>query len=156
MELDDFVDLAARMASVWRVALVTSSAVDIVLYTAVVAQTIRYFYTRSNDRTSAVVQRIVNTSGLEVRLNEERKRWFHPRPWDWLVFLVVAVATLKAGCSLATIVLLRHPVGERAWCDIVVSFVGLRFCPCVGKLTPEQPVYIAPFLVGSHNAEEHC
>src|SRR4051794_28780235 len=90
MSVDEFVETASRMNSAWRVAVITSSAVDMVLYVAVIGQTIRYFYTRPNDTKSVVAQRIVNTSGLEVKSDGEGGRCLRQRPWDWLVILVVA------------------------------------------------------------------
>ncbi|CAG7849118.1 SubName: Full=Uncharacterized protein {ECO:0000313/EMBL:CCA71109.1} [Serendipita indica DSM 11827] len=126
---DDIIALVAANMAVWRAALITSAAVDVVLYVAIVAQTVRYFCTRSNDESSAAVARIVDVSGLEAQ-SKDRSSRFHQRPWDWLVFLVVTIATFKAGCSLATTVILRQPLSGREFCDALVSF----------------PVYIAPFL----------
>ncbi|CAG7849117.1 SubName: Full=Uncharacterized protein {ECO:0000313/EMBL:CCA71108.1} [Serendipita indica DSM 11827] len=152
MSINGFIDAGPRLENTWRIAFITSAAVDIALYTLVLVQSARYLcaarehlYTDGSNAeqgiqlpqlsssTSERARRSGPAAVLDTSDGKGTKLQRSRRIWDYLVLILVVLATFKAGCSLATIILLRKPVGIPAW----------------PKLMTKLPFYIPPVLTAT-------
>ena len=132
MSLDGFISAGPRLEKTWRLALITSAAVDITLYALVLVQSVRYLSGTCNglhaDGSSAgegTPLPPVSSTNSSSRDGKRTRDHCFRRPWDWLVVILVVIATFKVGCSLAVIILLRKPAEGPEWVNLMTKLVRM-------------------------------